>query len=70
MHKKFIAINLKINVKKCFIVIFKGSKFKHDFNFFIGMHKIEMIQNFEYLGFLINDNLNEKDDIQCSRNKF
>ena len=52
-------------------MIFKGNKFKTcDYNFSIGMHKIEMVKSFKYLGFLLNDNLNEKDDILHSRNKF
>ena len=65
-------LKLKINVSKCFVMIFvnKGRACHGDFNFYIERSKIEITDHFKYLGFVLNSNLTEKDDLLFTRDKF
>ena len=64
-------IKLKINASKCFIMIFNKDK-SCDLrcNFYINNDVVEIVSSFKYLGFLVRDDLSDKDDIIKCRNKF
>jgi hypothetical protein len=73
MFKNYIGeIKLEINTKKSCIMIFKSNKSKLNYkcNFYIDDSKLSITDRFEYLGFIITDDLSDKEDIIKCRNKF
>ena len=63
---------LSINTKKSVYMKFLPNKYKHlqNENIKCGNRKLDCVDNVKYLGNIINNKLNEKDDIRKVKNKF
>jgi hypothetical protein len=72
INSEFIALNLTLNPSKCVYMIFKKNKNKPElpYPFVIDGIYINRVNEYKYLGFLIDENISNRQDIVRSRNKF
>jgi len=63
-------INLNINPGKCSVIHFSNSKSISDPSFKIAGKSLEIVESVKYLGIIINNKLDEREDIYRVRNKF
>ena len=66
------VLKLRFNIKKSKCMVFKHSNYKLTVtkSFTIGDRPLELVDTFRYLGFVINCNLRNTEDINRSRDKF
>ena len=70
-NEESLKINLKFNVNKCKVMIFKfGKRTSVEKQFFIGYQPVGHTRSVKYLGFYITENLSNVEDISSRRNKF
>ena len=71
-HKEANELNLSFNIGKSKCMIFRYSGYKRTVNksFTIGDTPLKVVTSFEYLGYIINNDMRNNDDIDKSRNKF
>ena len=73
-YSEALAIDLHFNYKKTKCIVFKSGSLKNENKniqpFTIDNHKIDFVNSFRYLGYMISGNLSSNDDITRARNKF
>ena len=71
-HLEACRLDLKFNTEKSKCMIFRSfnKKISDSLSFKIGDNHVEIVKSFKYLGFILNCNLFNADDIDRARNKF
>ena len=71
VYEEAFEVNLQFNLNKTKCMVFcsrMNTQTKPHFQ--IDKYNIEVVKSFKYLGYIITDNLNDKEDIDRVRNKF
>ena len=65
-----LELNFNVNKSKCIIFRTSGHKAFENLTFNIGQLKLEIVESFKYLGFIINSKMSNSEDIDRARHRF